>query len=341
MTDNWTEEQDRLIAELIGDNGYTYGHVANHFRTHNIREDATDDSIRSRARRIGATPAQLRPAATPRVETGTRDRETGDERMEPGIKGGERFQRLVLPVKPGERIIVISDAQIPFHDAKTVDAVEHFMDDFQPDHIIWDGDMTDFYGLSKYDKNPSRTPSIQQELDITWRMEERQAKRFPNSSRTFILGNHEDRLRRHLWEHPQLASLRSLTVDSIFSQDGMFRVLAYGSHVQINTTRIEHGGPVRSKSGMSARALYEKRGTSVIMGHTHRLSQASHRNSLGQHTMIENGCLCLLTPEYGEEPDWTQGFTFGYVNNGSVHWYTVPILTDGFRADGRFYRRER
>jgi len=97
---------------------------------------------------------------------------------------------------------------------------------------------------------------------------------------------------------------------------------------------------VRGKAGYSARALYEKRGTSVIMGHTHRLSQASHRNALGQHTMIENGCLCDLSPEYGVEPDWTQGFTYGYVNNGSVHWYAIPILVDGFRADGRFYRRE-
>ena len=331
MNSEWTPELDAIIRELIGQNGYSYDHVANHFVTHGLR-DTSAGAVRSRARRIGATPGTLRPAAEPKLE------HVDGSRMEPGVKQ-DRYQKLHLPTRPGDRIVVISDSQIPFHDAKSIEAVEHFLDDYQPNKLIWDGDMLDFWLLSRFDKNPARAHSVQDELDIGRRMQDRQANRHPSADKVWILGNHEDRLRRFLWENPAIASLRALDHQSLFSADDAFRVLGYGSQVQISNTIIEHGGPVRGKSGYSARALFEKRGTSVIMGHTHRLSQASHRNALGQHAMIENGCLCLLSPEYDHEPDWTQGFTYGYVNNGAVHWYAVPILSDGFRADGRFYRR--
>lgn len=322
----WTEDEEKSLKDLLAQ-GMTYPAVAEWFRTDGAIPEASPLSIRSKARGIGVNPAARgrtpEPIAIPR-----------------GIAGGTRFKKYEIPVRPGDRIAVLSDFQIPYHDEKTIATVERFLDDYEPNVLVLNGDVLDFYSLSMFTHNPAHPSDVQNELDIAEKLFGTWARRFPGE-KVWVLGNHEDRLRKYLWEHPGFSSLRSLDMETMLSLGGAWKILPYGSQAKIGETLIVHGDAVRRKAGQSAWAMYDKLGTSLIMGHTHRLAQASHRNAHGQHTLIEGGCMCRLDPEYGPFPDWTQGFVVGYVNNGSVHWRTIPILEDGFRAGGRFYRRER
>jgi len=342
MAHKWTSSDEERLRELFGQ-GLTDEALSERLRDEGVVPTATARSVGQKALSIG-----LRRVGAPRLEPSVdfervlpRSVAEADDRIPAGIKGGERFQRVAVPVKDGDRILVMGDTQFPYQDAKTLTALERFVYDYEPHVIIWDGDMYDFYPLSKYDQSPGRASNLQHELDIGQKIQERWANRFPNSERILIEGNHEDRLRKYVWEHSGIASLRGLDPTSLLSAGGSWRVLPYGSQVRINDLIIEHGEAVRSKSAMTAWAMYTKRGMSGICGHTHRFGVISNRTARGQHIYIENGCLCRLDPEYGAFPDWTQGFTYGYINNGSIHLSPTRILDDGFRAEGRFYRRER
>lgn len=327
MRHDWTPDDEATLKDLLNQ-GMTYPAVAEWFRTDGSIPEASAKSVSLKAQALGVNP-------------GASGREPRPVAVPPGLAGGARFKRYEVPIRPADRIVVLSDFQIPYHDERTIEAVERFLDDYQPSVIVLNGDILDFYSLSTFTHNPAHPSDVQKELDIAEALFGSWARRFAASQKVWVLGNHEDRLRKYLWEHPGFSSLRSLDMETMLSIGGAWKVLPYGSQAKIGDTLIVHGDKVRQKSGQSAWATFDKLGMSVIMGHTHRASQASHRNARGQHTMIEGGCLCRLDPEYGPFPDWTQAITLGYVNNGSVHWDNIPILDDGFRAEGRFYKRER
>lgn len=327
MSHQWTSEEELDLSTQI-DRGMNYPAIAEFFRASGAIPEATSKSISLKAQRMGINP-------------GSAGREPREIPVKPGIKGGVRFQTIEVPLRHGDRIIVLSDFQIPYQDERTLAAVDRFMDDFEPSVIILDGDILDFYGLSTFTHNPLHASSVQDEIDIFEGIAGKWSQRYPAAQKLLVLGNHEDRLRKYMWEHPGFSSLRTLNMLDLLSVGGTWRVVDYGSRAKVGDTLIVHGDSVRKKSGQSAWAMYEKLGTSLIMGHTHRAASGSHRNARGQHILIENGCLCRMDPEYGPYPDWTQAFTTGYVNNGSVHWQLHTILEDGFRAEGRFYKRER
>jgi hypothetical protein len=54
------------------------------------------------------------------------------------------------------------------------------------------------------------------------------------------------------------------------------------------------------------------------------------RDSRGIHAAYENGCLCKLTPEYAQQPNWQQGFSVVHVDEstGLFNVQQIPILPD-------------
>lgn len=96
---------------------------------------------------------------------------------------------------------------------------------------------------------------------------------------------------------------------------------------------ITHGTIARGKSGGSAMAEIEYSGTSIIQGHTHKLSQVYKTNEIGEYVGIECGCLCQRKPWYvlkGKRRmmDWQQGFVIVNVKDNSFSTQLVPIIRD-------------
>ncbi len=257
-----------------------------------------------------------------------------------------KFEVLKIPEAPdGAKIIVVNDTQIPFQDVATLEAVQHFWDDFAPDLEIYNGDIIDFYSISDFIKDPSRTFKLQDELDEAYQWMFSRAEANPNARRILIQGNHEDRLRRFLAKAgPELSSLTSLEFESLMRLDDLqMETISYRSQVDFLGFLIEHGWKA-SGGGTPypinvSRFMASKTGSSGLCGHTHRISLYGWANANGSHSYIENGCLCRMDLEYAPFPNWQQAFSFGVVQNNKVHMNLVQIYPDGFRTEGEWYPR--
>jgi len=202
--------------------------------------------------------------------------------------------------------------------------------DFKPDVRIAGSDGVDFYSLSSFDKNPERILSLQSELD-SWLYSQRSwLDASPGAKVYFLIGNHEDRLRRWLWKHPELSSLSALSIESMFSFKELGIKLADKEGLEVNVHDkliITHGSMVRKWSSYTARGELEKRrySISVMSGHTHRGGRffTTVRGRLCE--ALECFCLCSLEPEYTYAPDWQQGIVFATMKKDYVSFDMIPF----------------
>ena len=222
--------------------------------------------------------------------------------------------------------LVMNDLQIPWQDQRVIDLILEFVKELKPYGVILNGDVVDCYSLSTFNKNPIKDYSLQREIREAAGLMYPLAK--VTTERWWLGGNHEDRLRRILWENPEFASLKALTFPELFLlRENGFKWKPYGGVLHLGSLLVTHGSQVLKHSGQTARAHFDKYGTSILIGHTHRLGVYYRTNAKGIHASYENGCLCKLTPEYVQYPDWQQGFAVVHVEEGGYfNVQQIPII---------------
>lgn len=217
-----------------------------------------------------------------------------------------------------ERSIFLSDIHVPFHDKNSLNVVNKFTKWFEPKTIFLVGDIIDFYSISTFDKDPQRINNLQSDIDETHKVLSEIRKNSPKSEIIYLEGNHEIRLKRYLWKHPEIASLKALSFDNLLGLKEL--KIKYKPSQEIcmfHKFYIEHGDLVRKHSGYTAHGQMEKRGISGLSGHSHRLSTHYLTNMGGNFVWAENGCLCSTSCDYIIGlPNWQQGFSIGYFKKG-------------------------
>lgn len=235
--------------------------------------------------------------------------------------------------------IISNDWQIPFHDEQIIDGLLlPFIKWLKPDGFIWNGDIVDCYELSEFSKNPLLRDVLFSETETAQDYMGRIGKMRSIQDRIWIGGNHEDRLRRYMWQHAGRLKLDpQTTFEQLFQvREHSFVYLPYGAVVQLGKLDVTHGSVVRQHSGWSAKAAFEKRGGSVLVGHTHRGGTYYRTNAKGTHGAFENFCMCRLDPEYVQDPDWQQGFSVVHVGRkGFYHVQSIPIINRSVMFYGR------
>jgi predicted phosphodiesterase len=218
--------------------------------------------------------------------------------------------------------LVWSDTHFPFQDESVLAIVQAIAEDMQPDVLVHGGDLLDCYNLSRFDKDPSRKESLQDEIDQARAHLATMRLASPNSQFIALEGNHEQRLQRVLWnlDGPaatlgQLTAFRkAMTWPSLLGLDelGIEWVPMNEQSKQRFLPKfiLKHGTVVRKQSGATAAAEQQKYNKSGSSGHTHRLGVVWHRDSNGSHVWIETGCTCGTDPDYTTDPDWQQGCLF-------------------------------
>lgn len=243
---------------------------------------------------------------------------------------------LTLPVRPlnvtfpkpaapskkrGELVtaLVYSDTHVPFQDDAVLSVVFGIARELQPDVLVHGGDLLDCYSLSRFDKDPTRKDDLQDEIDLARQHLARARAAAPNARFVYLEGNHEDRLRRTLWnmEGPaaQLARLtafqKAMTWPSLLGLDELhIEFIPYGEqtkHSILPKWVLKHGTVVRPKSAYTAQGEHAKYGKSGSSGHTHRLGTFYHRDLNGSHVWQETGCTCKLDADYAPDADWQNG----------------------------------
>jgi UDP-2,3-diacylglucosamine pyrophosphatase LpxH len=214
-----------------------------------------------------------------------------------------------------ELTLFVNDIHGYYADKRAIQTVVEFVSYLKPKRICFNGDIVDFYQLSRFDKDPRRATGVhlQHELDQTKEIIKSFRKAAPRAEFDYTEGNHERRLYKWLCGHQELHGLKALDIRSLLDLDAL-GVTFYPEEevLQYHDFVVTHGERVSKHAGMSAKGEFEKWGTNGISGHTHRMGVYSLSNFSGDYVWYENGCLCELSPSYIRgKPNWQHGIAIG------------------------------
>jgi len=210
------------------------------------------------------------------------------------------------------RLLVLSDIHIPYHSIDALTCAMDFGKKEKPDGILLNGDTLDFFGLSRYCKEPGKR-SFAHELLAFKQFFEILHKTF-KCKIFFKLGNHEERYNHFLW-------MKAGELDGVeeFKLEEIIKARAEGIEV-IGDKRIIHAGKLDIVHGHEfggsvfspvniARGLFLKAKVSAMQGHNHQTSEHTESNMNGEITTTWSlGCLSELHPAYLPINKWNHGF---------------------------------
>jgi predicted phosphodiesterase len=255
--------------------------------------------------------------------------------------------RIVMPesrAKPWEpftiearRVGILSDVHVPYHDKAAVNAALSELKRFNPDCVLLNGDIADFYKASRWEQDPRKRDFVTEVAEVRQflaliRQEFRKARI------VYKLGNHEERWYSYLYaKAPILVGLDVATFDALVDSEKYgIEVVEEGRKIMLGHLTVLHGhelpkgmtNPVNPARGVFLRTL-----SNTLIGHQHRTSEHTER-SMDGHIIAtwSTGCLCDMTPEYARVNRWNHGAATVEVNrDGSFHARTFRIL------EGRVY----
>ena len=247
-------------------------------------------------------------------------------------------------LKDGDKersIVVCSDFHIPFHDVEALRAFFNFLYEYQPDELILNGNINDCTSFSTHPRlrdlaNAFRTGRPERERWFA--IAELLRQILPNSKIVYIGSQcHEGWIDQWVQMSPILVEDHEN-----YSVPGWFKLADFlidykpeiYDPIGNKELIITHGTIARAKGGSSGYATMDAEGTSVIVGHTHRLAQVFKTTSRGETVAVECGCLCDRTPWYHLKGkrlmmDWQQGFVLLNIKGNSFSTQCVPIIRDG------------
>ena len=211
-----------------------------------------------------------------------------------------------------KRLLVLSDIHIPYHSIDALTCAFDYAKKEKPDAILLNGDTIDFFGLSRFMKDPKKR-SVAHELQAFKELVDVIKKTF-NAKIYYKMGNHCERYEHFLW-----MKAHELVGIEEFDFSNIIKARAEGIEI-IKDKRImkagdlniihghEFGGSVFSPVNI-ARGLFLRGKVSAMQGHNHQSSSHSESNMNGEITTTWSlGCLCELHPAYLPINKWNHGF---------------------------------
>lgn len=211
-----------------------------------------------------------------------------------------------------KKVGILSDIHVPYHSITAITAaLDHFVK-IGIDCLLLDGDLIDFYGLSKYEKDPKKR-SVPDEIDKLGELLN-QLGTILKCKLLYKLGNHDERYDNFIMRKaPELYGLPDIKFETLINNrvEGI-EFIGDKRIIQANALDIIHGhefvqgifSPVNVARGLSLRAK-----TNAVQGHNHQTSEHSEPNLRGEiKTTWSLGCNCELHPEYMPINKWNHGY---------------------------------
>jgi hypothetical protein len=219
------------------------------------------------------------------------------------------------------RTLILSDIHIPFHDtAALLPLIREARRWLRSgDAILLNGDVCDFFSISRFDKNPT-TSSLKLEIDSTRAFLGWLRAQFPRCRIIFKFGNHDEWFDKYLWRKaPELFGLQQVRLEHLLTQpvansepgiDGI-EFITDQRKIVAGHLDILHGHELGKGSIAPpvnpARGFFLKTMECTLAGHLHRTSQHQERTSKGKQVACwSTGCLCGLYPDYAKINKWDQ-----------------------------------
>src|SRR5216683_5682944 len=249
-----------------------------------------------------------------------------------------------------QMVVVANDFHIPFHDEMALALFERFLREEEPEWLILNGDVQDFWEVSRFDLTPRAGKEFREEIAIGKTILRSFRRDLPKARITWIEGNHEFRLRRYLIQNARvLYGVPGLSVPELFGLKdiGIEYVACHplaskftDNFIRVGSLYVGHWDKVSMHGGYAAKGLVENKGVSILQGHTHRFGAHARTTVDGRVLLgIENFSMCRREASYVANPNWQAGFSVIYLEpaSGRCQWYPVAIGSHGFVWQGRHF----
>lgn len=212
---------------------------------------------------------------------------------------------------------------------------------WKPDLVVFIGDFGDMYSVSDHSKDPARKDLLADEVAAVNKELDR-VQALVDGNAVFIEGNHEDRLRRYLWDRaPKL--LGSCEVSSLYRvRERGWRHIKYRDLHRIHNVSYTHD--LGRSGAYAARQSLIDLGGNLVFGHTHRGTVVYQGEVKGSaHFALNVGWLGDLTAiDYMHRAralrDWQLGFgTMIHESPKRAFARFHPIVSGVVEVDGTIY----
>lgn len=217
-----------------------------------------------------------------------------------------KYEPYILKAK---KLAVLSDIHVPYHSISALECALDKIYEEKPDAILLNGDTVDFYGLSRFQKDPRKRSvahelqALNEFLDVLQQFE---------AKIIYKLGNHDERYEHYLMHKaPELLGIQEFEFKNLLKAgERKMDVVGEKRIIKANKLNIIHGHEYPSVFSPVniARGLYMKGKVSAMQGHNHQTSEHTETDMNGEIvTTWSLGCLCELNPAYMPLNRWGHG----------------------------------
>ncbi len=234
-----------------------------------------------------------------------------------------------LNTTSGQKVLVLSDLHMPFHDKAALETALAYGDTYQPDTIVLLGDTIDFYKISRWVKNPVKKTVVNEMKEVRSFLTDLRL-RFPEAHIIYYKGNHEDRLDTYLMS--QAGELYELLEDLLENKLTLHELkIEYKTEpFRIGKLWYMHG---HEKPGGSynpeyvTNVMFRYVLDNFIVGHFHRNQTKFYKRI--DHTSYKGMAVGYLAGEmdYALINAWNHGFaTIDYASDGNFKGNVYAIM---------------
>jgi hypothetical protein len=219
----------------------------------------------------------------------------------------------IFQLRGNHKAFIIGDIHIPFYNRECLEIAVNDSIKFGTDLIILNGDIFDFYKISRWQTDP-RERKFSQELEACKQFLMWLREKFPKARIIFKHGNHEERYENYLiLKAPELLDIAKFDMSSIleFNDLGIEEIRDMRP-IKLNELAIIHGHEYKfsiSNPVNPARGLFLRAKINALTNHFHQSSSHSETNMEGKVTSCYSlGCMSELRPKYMPLNKWNHGF---------------------------------
>ena len=244
-----------------------------------------------------------------------------------------------------QKTVLMPDIHYPYQDKKSMNAMEEFIIDYDPDELVYTGDQFQLDSISSWNVKKPLLKEHQRLIkdyknfnrDI---LEIHENITHENTRRIFMMGNHEKRIDWHIQKNPELEGLIDIDTHLHLKERG-YTIIDYNHIYKIAKLNVIHGFYWNKYHAAKTSEVFEG---NVVYGHVHNpqmYCKVSPIDRKGYHTATSLPCLCSIKPEYKENAPnfWVNGF--GIVEHmpatGYYNLYTIIIIEGKFMWNGICY----
>jgi metallophosphoesterase superfamily enzyme len=207
------------------------------------------------------------------------------------------------------KVAVLNDIHVPFHDKYALNTAINYIEKYNPDYLLLNGDIGDFYANSRFVKDPNLRDTAKELSMINQLLDWLQSK---FSRIIYKEGNHEARLFDYIASKaPELGNLEGIKLDRLLKlQERNITFVSNRERIKIDKLSVIHGNEIPAGGMINvARTKILRAMGNVLFGHHHVTQDFTQRTIddkvIGSWAV---GCLCGLSPEYAKFNSWNHGF---------------------------------